>query len=423
MLVRFFCLFGLFLFGKTAISQELNNNISTSHLFENFQKDIFQIQTINQETGQKTSIGSGFSVGDGSILATNYHVISDVLNKKNHKLRYVDFQEKTGDLTLLSIDVINDLALVKADKKIGEPFALSPPPAQGAPLFALGNPHDLGFVINEGTNNGILKHSARRVLLFSGALNQGMSGGPTIDSTGKVVGINVAYLRNSNNISFVVPSEYLTNLLKNLNQENNFNQKIAEQLFTSNQEYFEQSIHNKWQDGQIGKIHFPLAMSSDVRCWDDSDSESFDSLIGIDSIVCFNDRDIFISNNLSLGRVSYSYSRIFTKEKIPTARFYANYSKYYNLLFDRRSYRDYENISCQSNFINLAGKKFKATLCEQKSKFSANNDSIQDLRFIAAQIGEKDYGLVIKLELNGVQKSLSRKVLHHLLEQIYEKNN
>ena len=76
-------------------------SLSTSALFEQYQPSIFQIRVINQATGQKTSIGSGFLLGDGSMLASNYHVVSDAIQKEKHVLEYVDDKDNSGTLTLL----------------------------------------------------------------------------------------------------------------------------------------------------------------------------------------------------------------------------------------------------------------------------------------------------------------------------------
>ena len=49
-------------------------------------------------------------------------------------------------------------------------------PPRGAPIFAMGNPLDLGLTIAVGTNGGILDQTDDSRILFSGSLNPGMSG-------------------------------------------------------------------------------------------------------------------------------------------------------------------------------------------------------------------------------------------------------
>lgn len=403
---------------KTEIDTPLP--FSVSDLFSKYQSRILQIRVINEATGQKTSIGSGFIVGDGSLLATNYHVVSDAVQKENHRLEYVDNEDHTGPLTLMDVDVIHDLAVVKADHQLGEPFTLDRIPPQGAPLYALGNPHDLGFVIVDGINNGLLKKSAQARILFSGALNGGMSGGPTLNQAGKVVGVNVSYLTSGNNISFIVPAQYLTSLIEKAEKgPSDINASISEQLFSDNENYYRAALSRPWQTEKMSNFIVPLAMSDDVRCWDSSPDADVDDLVGAESVSCFNDRSTFINSDVSIGEFGYSYTHYYTREPLFDARFYRIYSKGYSMRFSRRPQRDYGDFVCEADFVTIAGKPFKTTLCRQPSKhFEKDGETIDDMRLIAAQIGESQEGFMIEIALNGVQTNLGKAVMKHLLEQV-----
>lgn len=398
---------------------EVNSSFSTSRLFKDIQANIYQLQVINNATSQKTSIGSGFVIGDGKTLATNYHVIADAIHKENHSLQYLDHEEKMGKLTLLAVDVVNDLAIVQAKEVLGKPLPFASPPLQGDPLYAIGNPHDLGFVIVEGINNGLLRHSARASILFSGSLNSGMSGGPTVNQQGEVIGVNVSYLGGSNDISFVIPSEYLQALLKTAEQGKEINQAISEQLFADNEAYYRAALSQEWPNTIMSHYRVPLAMRNDVRCWDSSHQPEIDDVVSVVSISCFNDRTTFINDDTTIGKMGYAYTGIYAREPLLTSRFYRIYSKLYRMDFTRRSQRDYGDFDCRSQFITIADKPFKATLCEQPSKqFARDNEAIEDLRFIAAQIGESNQGFMIEISLDGVQQHLAHEILLHMLGQI-----
>ncbi|MDO4776943.1 MAG: serine protease [Cardiobacteriaceae bacterium] len=393
--------------------------LSTSALFEQYQPSIFQIRVINQATGQKTSIGSGFVVGDGTMLASNYHVVSDAVNKEKHVLEYVDADDNSGTLTLLGVDVVHDLALLKADKALGKPFRLDGIPRQGEPLFALGNPHDLGFVIVDGINNGLLRKSSRARILFSGSLNSGMSGGPTLNSRGDVVGVNVAYLRQGNDISFVIPANYLQELLDKSAGGADMNAAITGQLFADNDAYFRDYLDKDWPHTQVGDFRVPMAMREDVRCWDSSPDPDVDDVIGVESVTCFNDRSTFINNDVSVGEMGYSFTHFYAREPILRARFYRLYASQYRIAAERRPRRDYGDYDCRAEFLEVGGKPFKTTFCRQPSKhFAKDGEAIEDMRLIAAQIGEDQEGLMVEVIINGVQSRLGQQVLAHILEQI-----
>src|SRR5690606_14471461 len=84
----------------------------------------------------------------------------------------------------------------------------------GSPVFSLGNPLELGFLISEGTYNGSVETRLYEQMLFPASINSGMSGGPAIDQRGHVVGVNVATRRDGQQLSFLVPVHYAKSLLE-----------------------------------------------------------------------------------------------------------------------------------------------------------------------------------------------------------------
>ena len=81
--------------------------------------------------GQPGVVGSGFLVSDEGHLVTNYHVVSDVaLQPQRHRLVYSTADGRHGALQLLAVDVVNDLALLRAadPRAVGRPRRLRFPP-------------------------------------------------------------------------------------------------------------------------------------------------------------------------------------------------------------------------------------------------------------------------------------------------------
>ena len=81
-------------------------------------------------------------------------------------------------------------------------------------------------------------------ILFSGALNPGMSGGPAIDGIGQVVGVNVSTA--GNDISFLVPVQFLSVLLDRTDPAGpdasiNLHERIEAQLLDNQQKYLSPS--------------------------------------------------------------------------------------------------------------------------------------------------------------------------------------
>ena len=97
-------------------------------------------------------------------------------------VQYLTSMNQIGELHLVDVDVINDLALLKtADIQLLLKM-ITQEPNIGEPVYALGNPMDLGLTLVPGTYNGVLKGSYYPRMHFTGSLNPGMSGGATLDT-------------------------------------------------------------------------------------------------------------------------------------------------------------------------------------------------------------------------------------------------
>lgn len=157
------------------------------------------------------SLGSGFIVSADGYVVTNNHVVE---NARTIRVKMDDGKE--FDTTLVGADAKNDIAVLKiaADKALpsvewGDSGTLR----VGDPILAVGDPFGVGTTVTSGIV------SARGRDLNSGPyddfiqidapINQGNSGGPLLNSAGKVVGLNTAiYTPNGGNVGlgFAIPS-------------------------------------------------------------------------------------------------------------------------------------------------------------------------------------------------------------------------
>ena len=286
--------------------------MESKEIYQLNEERVFQVRVLNRETGKKSSIGSGFIVGNGSQIATNYHVISQIILEP--ELFYISFTGKDGqegELKLLGLDVAHDLALLGADQPIGEAIKMSPLPPRGAPIFAMGNPLDLGLSIAVGTNGGILNQTDDSRILFSGSLNPGMSGGPTFNEQGEAIGINVATARNA--ISFIVPSRFLNDLIEQSNtaaisDEDDLKGVVARQVLAYETSYVEQLLAADWPSLDLRRFKLPGIISPTVRCWDNSAKLSTIARYKRYQIRCANKNHVFLDgNNKFVGNLVWKY--------------------------------------------------------------------------------------------------------------------
>ena len=154
--------------------------------------------------------GTGFAVAPGGIFITNYHVVAEqVQHPGKYALGYRTTDGATGTVAVLAIDVLHDLALVRAAGYAPEPLELARAvPSKGVHAYSIGYPLDVGLSITEGVSNGKVDDSFEARIHYSGAINGGMSGGPALDSSGVVIGVNVSGYRFEQLVSFLVPAEH-----------------------------------------------------------------------------------------------------------------------------------------------------------------------------------------------------------------------
>ncbi|MFN0152396.1 MAG: S1C family serine protease [bacterium] len=161
---------------------------------------------------RRASGGSGSGVlftPDGYIL-TNAHVVRDAA-----ALRVSMTDGTVHEADIIGVDVPTDLAVIRIDGRhapyaeLGDSSALR----VGQIAIAIGNP--LGF--SSSVSAGVVSALGRTMRSQDGrlmeniiqsdvALNPGNSGGPLVDSRGRVVGINTAMIMGAQGISFSVPS-------------------------------------------------------------------------------------------------------------------------------------------------------------------------------------------------------------------------
>jgi len=173
-------------------------------------------------TEQKVGAGSGFIISSNGYIITNRHVVDDqsvrytvLLNNGSQKLATVVYKDNDIDIAILKIDGSNYPSIA-----MGNSDALK----LGQSVFAVGNA--LGEY-NNSVSVGIISGLNRDIEAFGGnkseklkgviqtdaAINPGNSGGPLVNLNGEVVGVNVAYNQNAQNIGFSIPINSIKNII------------------------------------------------------------------------------------------------------------------------------------------------------------------------------------------------------------------
>jgi S1-C subfamily serine protease len=283
---------------------------------------LVQVRTLVSATGQQSSIGSGFLVSADGLAVTNYHVVSLYgFDPDSYRLEYTGVDGARGGLQLLAIDVVNDLAIVRTDRK-GWPFfqlddrASRGGLANGERLYGLGNPHDLGFTIVEGTYNGLVQRRYNERIHFTGALNPGMSGGPALTSDLRVAGINVARRTDSQLVSFLVPARFAVELLDNA-KEGRLSTARDVRAEISRQLVLWQAVRDKSVDQAsprtvaFGPYRVVDNAAPWFNCWSSTNAGDVPRpRAAVNATTCSSNTSLFIADDLVTGYIWYSHDYV-----------------------------------------------------------------------------------------------------------------
>jgi hypothetical protein len=391
-------------------------------LFNQLKPSLYQIKLIDKASGEKSSIGSGFQISNDGIIATNYHVISSyVLHPKKYRIEYLDNQGNQGDLTLQSVDVINDLALVKRTVEQEMPFfeLSNTAPHKGEQLFSLGNPHDLGMIVVPGTYNGLKKESFNDRIHFTGSINSGMSGGPVVNKTAEVVGINVA--TSGNSIGFLVPHDKLVTLYKNFLKSSpvSIEQQMTEQLLASQDKLITAILNSPWLAKQLGeKAMIPIIDVPFIRCWGDSNADKVDALILAAVANCSLDENTYISSSFFTGSMEIEFRTMKAKD-ISANKFYHLYQQHIARA-GAGNRADKENVTefqCHNDLVipNNQAINNKTIFCTRAyKKFTG----LYDVLYLSASVDKDKQAIVSHFTIAGISEANALAFTRQFMEAV-----
>ncbi len=281
---------------------------------------LLQIRTLVAAANRQSSIGSGFLVSADGLAVTNYHVVSQyALEPKTYRLEYAAADGRSGPLQLLAIDLANDLAVVRIDRR-DQPFlkfderGASGELPNGERLYSMGNPLDLGFTIVEGTYNGLVERSYTERIHFSGAVNPGMSGGPTVTVEGRIAGINVSKQVGGELVSFLVPARHAAELLKRVQEgepppEGDFRAEVGRQLMAWQAGLYKSVDERGFRPVSFGPYEATESTAPWFTCWAQTNAGQMPKpRAAVNSTNCNSDTRLFIANDLSTGLIHLDYS-------------------------------------------------------------------------------------------------------------------
>jgi S1-C subfamily serine protease len=159
------------------------------------------------------SLGSGWVYAkrdDVAFVVTNQHVVKEAARIT------VQFSDgKRAAATLVGEDAGTDVAVLKVEgaaTAVVARRASGLEPQQGDRVYAFGSPFGLKFSMSEGIVSGLGRdpgtfgETYTNYIQSDASVNPGNSGGPLVDSHGRVIGVNTAVILPAQGLCFAVAS-------------------------------------------------------------------------------------------------------------------------------------------------------------------------------------------------------------------------
>lgn len=398
-------------------------------LFAQHRNSVFQIKLIDNGSNQKKSLGSGFRVGGSGIVATNYHVISDIVyEENNYRIEVLDDKNVLHRATLRAIDIVHDLALLELNTNNNMPPHEAAPLTintdtmlQGTSVYSLGNPHDLGMMIVAGEYNGAVKDSRFKRMIFSGDINSGMSGGPAINAKGELVGINVA--SSGGGLGYLVPAFFLIKLLEDLPQQATIplTEIAGKQLTADQDEFYSSLMATEWPSQPFADLVVPQELDRSIKCWgksDDASKRRYDT----STLSCSNNSDYhFIMSGKYLGFIEYRYSWF---KELDLNRFQLYSLVGNNFKFEGYAFDNYEEswskddvtpYTCKTSFIDSGGGTWRTVYCVRHYKIFPG---LFDVGLLMTSADSNNKNLSMEMTAAGISESKALQLTEKFIRSV-----
>ncbi len=228
-------------YGKEKIAKETNNIIADMLPWRAAQKTakdtVVQLFVQTSEFNwlepfkspkQEQAWGTGFFIDTQGHLVSNFHVIDEAASVK---IQIPSFGKERFDVDVIGVSPDRDVTLLKLTpearktivKKLGKiPFLKlgdSDKVVRTQEVLALGYP--LGqekLKSTQGIVSGRENMSGESYIQITAAINNGSSGGPSLNKHGDVIGINTASISRAQSVGYIIPINDVKNVITELHK-------------------------------------------------------------------------------------------------------------------------------------------------------------------------------------------------------------
>lgn len=199
------------------------------------------------------STGTGFYLKDYDLIVTNEHVV------RNNREVVIDGHAFPKQLVqVLYADPKYDIAFLRTPNGAQMPgihLGLRHQIHQGDAVIAVGHPFGLKYTATQGiVSNTAHIQDDIDYIQHDAALNPGNSGGPLVNTTGQVIGVNTFIIQEGDNIGFSLPVKYLHQTIEDYRSGGG---KSAARCFSCGNIVFDDTIEKRYCPHCGAKVTLP----------------------------------------------------------------------------------------------------------------------------------------------------------------------
>lgn len=162
------------------------------------------------------SLGSGFALGENCII-TNAHVIEN-----STQIMIVSYEGDEYEAAVLGINEYEDIAVLAVKDSsfpyltVGDVSAMK----TGDDVCAIGAPKGMPYTLTKGSISAKERMIGNNSYIqIDAAINEGNSGGPLLNDSGQVLGMNALKMSDSEGIGLAIPIEKICKYIESLGIE------------------------------------------------------------------------------------------------------------------------------------------------------------------------------------------------------------
>lgn len=173
------------------------------------------------------SLGSGFALGENCII-TNAHVIEN-----STQIMIVSYEGDEYEAAVLGINEYEDIAVLAVKDSsfpyltVGDVSAMK----TGDDVCAIGAPKGMPYTLTKGSISAKERMIGNNSYIqIDAAINEGNSGGPLLNDSGQVLGMNTLKMSDSEGIGLAIPIEKICKYIESLGIELSENGNVRNRI-------------------------------------------------------------------------------------------------------------------------------------------------------------------------------------------------